>query len=235
MLRQRPTRPGIEALYQHQAILSVARSWLTRKSEEGMVASGSRMIVPCDLDILPLLALVANDYSEIASFREGSGPEAPPGPIMVYQDEGVEEQSERLVATFLQPRWFDTRQRFVRLPTLIKQLRPSTCVLIGDATNQLLAATSDGYRFERVIGFAAFERQERLRTFFSSSDEDRGVIMADSVYSARLESNQREERRSNDYRSFWDMTNSRELPDRRLEQFVPWGPAFEMNAFTGRG
>ncbi len=228
ILRQRPTQPGIEALYQHQAILSVARSWLTRRSEEGMVASGSKMIVPCDLDILPLLALVANDYQEIAVSPENSSPEMTSGPIIVYQNGEVMEQSETLMAKFLQPRWFDAQQRFKGLPDLIKHLKPSTCVLIGDATSRLRELELNGYRFERTIGFTAFERQEGAQEFFGFEGEQR-LIMADRAFSARLEENLDGERTFSAYRSFWDMANSEESQRPQIEPFVPWGPAFEMN------
>src|ERR1043166_1090625 len=98
-------------LLQHQATIAVARAILSDAEAEVPALSRHLLLVPADLDLLPLLAIVARDF---ASFAEPEGQERPRAPFLVYDDERWEDDTEGLeeMRHLLHAAWF---QR-LRLP-----------------------------------------------------------------------------------------------------------------------
>jgi hypothetical protein len=205
-------------LLQQQAVLAAARAVLTHDRSEEPALSEHRLLAPCNLDILPLLAITARDY---ASFGEPEGTERHRPPITLYHDdtwpaETLEADDE--MRKLLHPAWFDPPTLDLR--STILEFRPKVCITVADQERTRASILGIDHRFERVVYL------EQLST---EQDAVRGesppeFVAADAMLRQRIEATAREGVVS---RGMWEsMLAEGEAPD--LEPFVAFGPAIEM-------
>lgn len=235
IVRDNIIRSGDRVLLEHQAIIGITRSVLANYSQEigGMSMSEHRMLVPAHLDILPLLAIAADDYTELIEPE----PEKinKPSPFILYRDELNEQQmNDGLIQNFLQPRWFGFDSLRNNLQDSVYEYRPDVCVLLSISQETIENLKRLDYRFKHLITF--FSLQSARDQKYDSGDIADRVTVADQQFeSAVINSIRKLDLPLNNSESFgfWSSMYGKEerLPD--IEPFVAFGAAFEMAVFLG--
>lgn len=218
-------------LLEQQAIIAITRSLCSQyfKEGEGMVLSEYRMFFPAHLDILPLIAQVADDFTEMVEpesekiFRES--------PFILYWDDRPEGTND-LIEQFLNPRWFGLEIERMSLEDVLYRHKPEVCVMLGDGKESIEQIRKMDYQFRTMIGFSSLIEEGVLELQYRNL-ADR-LMMADEQFEKRVEGYMKEmdisirDRRGTGY---WSEMYSEEekMPD--LEPFVAFGAAFEMAMF----
>lgn len=220
----RPDAGSWQPLLQHQAIVAVARAVLTHGTSVEPELSNDALFAPLNLDILPLLALVASDF---ADFAEPEATTRPRTPIRLYHDRSFEDDAVDVDGArhLLHPAWFEALD--LDLPGIIDKYRPKTCIIAGDPAQiaerhgDLLAS------FHRIVHF------RHLATRFEASGAHLPgmAIAADDRMDAAIATEMGGIDGGLAPRSMWDtMLHEGEAP--QLEPFVPFGPAVEMTTLN---
>jgi hypothetical protein len=214
-----------QPLLQHQAIVAVARAVLTHGTSVEPELSNDELFAPLNLDILPLLALVASDF---ADFAEPEATTRPRTPIRLYRDSSFEDGAGDVdgLRHLLHPAWFETLD--LDLPGIIGKYHPKTCIIAGDPAQ---IAKRDGdllASFNRIVHF----RHLATRFEVSGAPLPGTAITADDQMDAAIAAGMKGIDGEPAPRSMWD-TMLREGEAPQLEPFVPFGPALEMTTLTG--
>ena len=124
----RPNAGSWRPLLQHQAIVAVARAVLTHGTSVEPELSNDALFAPLNLDILPLLALVASDFSD---FAEPEATTRPCTPIRLYRDSSFDAGDVDGLCHLLHPAL--VRGARPRPPRDHRQISPAnTCIIAGD-------------------------------------------------------------------------------------------------------
>jgi hypothetical protein len=213
-------------LLQHQATIAVARAILSDAQSEVPALSRHVLLVPAELDILPLLAIVARDF---ASFAEPEGEERSRAPFLVYDDQRWQGDAEGMeeMQYLLHPAWF--RRLGLSLSEAVSEFRPENCIVMGDP-GQIARRLADLPRgFQRIVHFEHLAVEggvERLRL-------PGEAVAADRLLDDRIRSIGREIERGPASTSMWQtLLSEGDAPD--LEPFVAFGPATEMSLLIDR-
>jgi hypothetical protein len=201
-------------LLQQQAVLAATRAVVTNDRSEQPTLSDNLLLAPCNLDILPLLAIAARDYS---TFAEPESRESPRPAITLYHDGTWETPADDDMQRLLHPAWFVPPT--MNLKQAARHYRPQVCISMVGAhrTRQL---TSDlEHRFERVLYL------QHLSTEPSTiGGEPSDFVAADEMLRQQIEASAPA---GGETRGMWDsLLAESEAPD--LEPFVAFGPAIEM-------
>ena len=216
-------RGSWQPLLQHQAIVAVARAILTHGSSIEPELSGDTLFAPLNLEILPLLALVASDF---ADFAEPEGRERPRPPIRLYDDGSWKDDPEGAdeLRHLLHQSWFERLN--LDFAGTIDKYRPENCVILGDP-GQVAA------RYGRL--HESFNRIIHFNHLASGSPDPRArlpgqPIAADGLFEDTIERAKIDGEAAPPV-SAWDAA-LREATKPELEPFVAFGPALEMAALT---
>ena len=210
-----PARSGSwMVLLQQQAVAAAVRAVLADQQEQTPAWSGNLLLAPCDIEILPLLALAAHDF---ASFAEPEARERPQAPIILYNEgswppevAGDPEEMRHL----LHPAWFVVQD--LALNEAVLALKPRTCISVMSARRTRNRLAEISWTFERVVYFETLsvdgdERPSDLPASFSAADRQ---LAGRISRSARVP-------------GIWEsMLGEGESPD--LEPFIAFGAAVEM-------
>jgi hypothetical protein len=210
-------------LLQHQATIAVARAVLSDERSEVPALAPHLLLVPANLDILPLLAIAARDF---ASFAEPEGGERPRAPFLVYEDERWEGDSEGMeeMQHLLHPAWF--WRLGMSLPQAVSQFRPENCFMVGDP-RQIARRLAELPPFRRVIHF----RHLSVEGGVAPGRLPGEAVAADDLLAARIDAMGHELDRGQERESMWQrLLREGDSPD--LEPFVAFGPAIEMAALA---
>lgn len=198
-------------LLQQQAVVAAARALLAGQEGEEAGWSGHHLLAPRHMDILPLLALAAQDF---ARFAEPEGLERATAPIVLYDDQpwppdGIPaEDATHLV----HPAWFTPMDQ--GLFGAVRAVRPAICVSVVSAARTHDVLERLGWSFERGVYFEALSAGEERRPELPSR-----FVAAD----ARLDGLAR----GSPVQGMWAaMLGEGVLPE--LEPFAAFGPAVEM-------
>lgn len=221
----RPDAGSWQPLLQHQAIVAVVRAVLSHGTSVEPELSNDTLFAPLNLDILPLLALVASDF---ADFAEPEATSRPRTPIRLYRDSSFISDTGDVdgLRHMLHPAWFETLQLDLR--GIIGKYSPKTCIITGDPAQiaeregDLLAS------FDRIVHF------RHLATRFEASGArlPGEPIAADDRMDAAIATGMKGIAGDPAPRSMWD-TMLREGEAPQLEPFVAFGPALEMTMLSG--
>ncbi len=231
LYREKERKPKLEsqrALMEHQAITAVTRSILASLSSEGMKRSEHRLIAPAHIDLLPLFALIADDYTEFIE-PESERPVVS-APIVLYQDLETykTEDDDQVIRQFLHPRWFDMTEGLLSLQKVIYRYRPEVCVYFGENDFRFSALAEIDYRFRQVIGFSLLMPEGAQDNFATIGEE---IIMADQRLDREISRGMRmlemPYERSEEA-SYWYSLYRDDEQRPQLEPFVAFGAAFEM-------
>jgi hypothetical protein len=234
IVRDNTIKTGDEALLEHQAIIGITRSILANYSREtsGMSVSEHKILVPAHLDILPLLALVADDYTELVEPEPEKVNKT--APFILYWDELSEPaNNDYSTRSFLHPRWFGFYSERSTLQTKVYQHQPNVCVLLGGTRETIEKLRGLDYTFKHLIAFSSL-RSLNEEDEFNLSNTAKRIIIADDQFEATITSSMRKlNLRSDNFQRFGYWSNmygpEESLPD--LEPFVAFGVAFEMAMF----
>ncbi|HQX53227.1 MAG TPA: hypothetical protein PLR25_25125 [Planctomycetaceae bacterium] len=236
--RDEHRKPSVEALLEQQAILAITRAVLARPSENRMHLSEHKLLVPAHLDILPLLALAANDYAQFVEpeadhLRERS-------PMMLYHDDSAAEslESHEMTRRFMHPRWFND-QGPVRFHKLIFDHRPDVCVVLGQVSSIMEKMGDIDYRFPSCVCFSTLMHDHADQRDMLGRIARR-VTMADEFMAEHLQTAARRMDIQGDpmHKGMWSQMYVDENGKRaehslpRLEPFVAFGTAIEMALFS---
>lgn len=220
----RPHAELWQPLLQHQAIVAVARAVLTHGTSQQPELSDDVLFAPLNLDILPLLALVASDF---ADFTEPDGTTRPRTPMRLYRDRSFQDDAEDMdgLREMLHPAWFESLDQ--DLPGIIDKYHPTTCIIAGDPT-QIVERDRDLLaRFNRIVQF----RHLAARFETPSVRLPGMVITADDHMNEAITTGMKGIEGELAPRSVWD-TMLREGETPQLEPFVAFGPALEMTTLS---
>jgi hypothetical protein len=213
-------------LLQHQALLAVSRAILADERSEAPALSAHELFVPRNLDVLPLLALIARDF---ASFAEPEGDDRGRTPLLLYEDGSGDLDSEDMAEMqhLLHPAWFHDLN--LTLADVMKRRQPQVCVIIGDPIQAARRLIQFRDQFRIVVQFEQLTTGDAadLALFFPR------VVAADRILQQAMDA-RRGEREREPTRSVWS-TMFREDEAVELEPFVAFGPALEMAVLADEG
>jgi len=201
-------------LLQQQAILAASRVVLAGEKAGEALLSAHRFLAPANTDILPLLAVVAQEYAKPA---EPEGKERPRAPISLYRDTAADEPRGEM-RSLLHPAWFEPP---MALAEAVGRFKPEICFVAGSlrrAAGQLLEY---GRNLRRIVYLECLSgpddmvKDERLPP----------MVAADAALSQRIGGRALDLDRSGMRK--WDAAFPEDVP-LSLERFVAFGPAFEM-------
>jgi hypothetical protein len=204
---------SIKEPLQQQAVLAAARAVLTHDRP----VLEHLLLAPRNLDILPLLAVIARDY---ARFAEPPGGQPPRVPIALYDDGTWPDEVSEISAEMrqlLNPAWFFDPPTVDR-DTAIMNFKPQICISVASPERARVDARI-GHRFERVVYLAQLSSEGHpLR-----GEVPPEFVAADASFRDRIDA----------ARAGWDsMLTEGESFD--LEPFVAFGPAIELAIWGGR-
>lgn len=213
------------ALLEQQAIFGITRALLAEPTDGGMRKSQHKLLVPKHLDILPLLALVAEDFAEM--IEPESEESRPRTPFMLYADEQGESVGEESMSPFLHPRWFEHPHETPRLHEVLRRYRPNICISTGDPMALVSAAREAGYRFPLVVGFSILSGND-LEMLRRAGEQ---VMTPDIMLEKAVDAAAREMEIPQNHPArtgLWHSLFAEDERPRELEPFVAFGTAFEM-------
>ena len=233
LLRESLRNSPEQFLLEHQATIAITRSVLgARIREQGtesrmagdvgtMKLSEHKLFVPAHLDLMPLLALVMDDYLEFQ--QPESGESVREMPIVLYRTPSeFTQEEEEMIAAYSASGWFANPGKDIILGDLLQRYNIDATVVIGSPgpNARSLALKSQS---RRMIGFSALleagDRQPLENMQLADLLFDRQ--MRDNLEKFNLSAS------STERLGFWAGQYGEEsLP--QLERFVPFGPAFEM-------
>lgn len=220
LLMERSVKDGQLVLLQHQAILSIARAILASPEGKGMVMSEHKVLVPAYPDVLALLAVVANDYSE--QIEPENERVFLPAPFVLYRGETKDIDSD--IDQFSFPRWFDAEFAESDLNKIIYNFKPEVCLMVG--APDLKFFRSLDFRFKRMIGFSSLMRGREAKEFYSLGE----MTMADDMLQREMDREVKNQEGGTS-RSFWESLFADNEDEPELEPYVAFGSAIEMAMF----
>lgn len=233
LVRDNLAKSSNTTLLEHQAILGITRSILANYSRDGngMHLSEHKVLVPAHLDILPLLTLVADDYTELVEPEPERVTQI--SPFIPYSDELSEPPTNQILAEqFLQPRWFASNRERNNLEDTVYIYHPSICVLLGNTRETIERLIRLNYQFAHLITFnSLMVSNEEL---YRLNNNARRITIADQQFRDTVVNSMRNlNMPSDDYEriGFWSDMYNREERQPDLEPFVAYGAAFEMAMF----
>lgn len=233
ILRERSFKPSESALLEHQAIYNITRSIVTSFSTEGPTISEHKIILPAHLDILPLIALVANDYTEIVEPEPQRIPREVP--FILYDAQGLKEDEYGSIMTvLLRCNSFITKYLETDLSSLIYDLKPETCIIIGEGTQKLNSLMNLNYSFQHIVVFSvfspdlAFTKYSSVAKYFTVADETFTTLLREGARKVDIMYE------NIDQFSQWSRSyaNGESKPD--LEPLIHFGAATEIALFTDK-
>jgi hypothetical protein len=211
--------PSWVPLLQQQALLAASRAILSDDRSAEPARSQHVLLVPANLDLLPLLTIAARDF---ATFAEPEAPERPVAPIVLYEDGSLEDMPDGMdeMELLFHPAWFQRPRS--SLAETVTEHRPRVCVVLGDVRSIIVQRGELLRNVERIVYFEHLARSglegvpERLRG---------RLIAADGHLQGLIERARSEGEHPSP--STWD-SMLREGEEFDLEPFVAFGPAIEM-------
>jgi hypothetical protein len=215
-------RPWVPLL-QHEALLAASRAILSHDRSEEPARSEHVLLVPANLDILPLLATAARDF---ATFAEPEGRERPTAPIVLYEDGTLEEMPEDMdeMQLLFHPAWFE-RPR-LGLQDTVAQRRPEVCVVLGDLRRTIIQR---GEVLRNVGRIVYFEHLTTSGLEGVPANLRERLIAADRRLQDRVERGRSEGEHPS--QSLWESMRL-EGEELDLEPFVAFGAAIEMTILS---
>ena len=227
LIRNPDTLKGHQIYLEKQAILAIVRSFLAGNNQK-RIGDVHSLLVPAHLDILPLMALVAEDFAEFVEPEPDKEPK--PMPLIIYYDQFSRPgKNKALYDKFLHGRWFSLIGQ-ISLREIHSQYRPDTCIHLGRSTEYLREIFNGEYSFRNVVGFSAFMGEENI----NQDRESFQLSMADNIFRRdilrtldQLKMSEEEMDQLRGWISLPDNLNQEE----RLEPFIPFGLSTERVMF----